>query len=401
MADFPATRLSPQVSPGFDTTPSDLASFNTAPAPPSWLASNGDPDNPPGGYAPERPRVRRRRSKKRRVLAPVATQTQINLPLDYAPPRVREHGLRDAHSKPLASWGRGLASWRSTPERAWHYPLLELDRTGNSYAAIGLDVDGRDRVVEFLEAVASRRLPEPNFLVERRESGNVQAHFCLAVPVHRGPDARERPLRALVRVAEYLVVEAQADEGFTGVLCRNPMESVHRDARAVDGPCRTLWGRREPYTLRELTNIIPLGWKRPTVAVSAIGRNVTLFRNLMRETGKKRNWGKPVLPLAIAMADGIRRTLDGDHPFTDREVRDTAASVERYQSRNLETGKTQAGYKAILSALGRRGGLKSGQVRRRGSVTESQPWQAEGVSRATWYRRQIVQLELSDKRAQA
>ena len=30
---------------------------------------------------------------------------QIPLALDYAPPKLREHGLRDAHSKPLAAWG--------------------------------------------------------------------------------------------------------------------------------------------------------------------------------------------------------------------------------------------------------------------------------------------------------
>ena len=198
-----------------------------------------------------------------------------------------------------------------------------------------------------------------------------------------------------MRVAEYLVVTAKADHGYTGVLCRNPMEEAHLDARAVDGPCRTIWGRREPYALAELTNLIPFGWRRPTVEVSAIGRNVTLFRTLMRETGKPSNWGRPVLPLALAVADGIRETLGGDHPFTDAEVRDTAASVERYQRRNLETGETQAGFRAIQVARGRR----SGEVRRRGSIEEAAPWEAEGVSRRTWYRRrrEIVQVELSNE----
>lgn len=188
---------------------------------------------------------------------------------------------------------------------------------------------------------------------------------------------------------------AHADRGFTGVLVRNPMEAVHRNAQASDGPCRTIWGQREPYTLAELTKIVPLGWKRPTVAVSVIGRNETLFRTLMRETGKPSNWGKPVLPLALAVADAIRRTMGGDHPFTDAEVHDTAASVERYQRRNLATGATQAGLSALQAARGRR----SGEVRRRGSIEESAPWKALGVSRRTWYRRrgQGAQLELSNE----
>ena len=172
---------------------------------------------------------------------------QIPLALDYAPPQVRKHGLRDAHWTPLAGWYRGGPSFRTTAQLAWRFPLLELDRTANSYAAIGLDVDGRENVISFMDAVLNRRFPEPNFVVERHVSGNIQAHFCLATPIHRGP-------------------------------------------LATDGPCRTIWGRREPDALAELTRIVPLGWKRPTVAVSVIGRNETLFRNLMRETGKPSNW---------------------------------------------------------------------------------------------------------------
>ena len=68
---------------------------------------------------------------------------QIPLALDYAPPKLREHGLRDAHSKPLAAWGKGGPSFRTTPGRAWQYPLLEMDRTGNSYTYLIRDRGGR------------------------------------------------------------------------------------------------------------------------------------------------------------------------------------------------------------------------------------------------------------------
>ena len=68
---------------------------------------------------------------------------QLSLPLDCAPPQVRAHGLRDAHHRPLVSWQKGVPSFRAAPARAWQLPLLELDRTANSYAAIGLDIDGR------------------------------------------------------------------------------------------------------------------------------------------------------------------------------------------------------------------------------------------------------------------
>lgn len=320
------------------------------------------------------------------------TPKQIPLALDYAPVPVREHGLRDAHWTPLAGWARGEPSFRTTAQLAWGFPLLELDRTGNSYAALGLDVDGRENVISFMDAVLNRRLPEPNITVERLRSGNIQAHYFLAAPVHRGPGARRRPIRALVRVSEYLTETARADHGYTGVLSRNPMEDAHVGPLATDGPCRTIWGRREPYALSELTRIVPLGWKRPVVVASTIGRNETLFQTLMRETGKPSNWGKPVLPLALAVADAIRKSMHGDHPFTDAEVHSTAASVERYQRRNLASGDTQAGLKELQAERGRR----SGKVRRRGSIEEAEPWKAQGISRRTWYRRRArdAQLEL-------
>ena len=323
------------------------------------------------------------------------TPKQIQLALDYAPPKVREHGLRDAHWRPLAAWSTDGPSFRTTAELAWTFPLLEM-RAANTFPLLTLDIDGREHVLSFMDSVLNGRVPDPNFVVERLYSGNVQAHWCLARPVHRGRGTRERPLLALARVSEYLTVVTRADRGFVGVLVRNPVEEAHRVPLARDGPCRTAWRRCEPYPLSELTKIVPLGWRRPTVAVSPIGRNVTLFRSLMRETGKPGNWGRPVLPLALAMADAIRKEIGGDHPFTDAEVRHTAASVERIQRRNLETGQTQKRFAELQAERGRRGGLKSGAARRRGSIEAAVPWKAEGISRRTWYRRRALgeQLEL-------
>lgn len=312
------------------------------------------------------------------------TAAQLQLPLDCAPPVVREHGLSDAHHNPLAAWAKGGPSWRTSPARAWQLPLLELDRTATSYAAIGVDVDGRDRVIGFLDRVEAGMLPEPNLITERLRTGNVQSRWFLSRPVHRGPSARDRPLQALARVAEWLSVEAGADAGYAGVLGRNPLDAVHDDPRALDGPCRTVWRRREAYSLHELSNCVPLGWRKPSVAVSPIGRNVSIFRALMRESGKPSNWGRPVGGLAAALNDAVGR-LFAVGPLDAGELAGIVASVERIQSRNLAAGRTQAGFRALQADRGRR----SGQSRRKGTELEHdrEPWRAAGVSRATWYRR--------------
>ena len=304
------------------------------------------------------------------------------------------------HVRAVWAWSTDGPSFRTTAQLAWTFPLLEM-RAANTFPLLTLDIDGRSHVMAFMDSVLQGRLPDPNFIVERAYSGNVQAHWCLARPVHRGRRARKRPLLALARVSEYLTLETHADRGFVGVLVRNPVDEAHRSPLARDGPCRTAWRRCEPYPLSELTKIVPLGWRRPTVAVSPIGRNVALFQQLMRETGKPSNWGRAVLPLALAFADAIRRTMPGDHPFTDAEVRHTAASVERIQRRNLETGQTQRGLAELQAERGRRGGLKSGATRRRGSIEEAEPWTAQGISRRTWFNRRAAarqdELELSSE----
>ena len=66
-----------------------------------------------------------------------------------------------------------------------------------------------------------------------------------------------------------------------GVLTHNPMAAAH-------GPgFKTGWGRHDPYTLDELAEVIPLGWRMPTkpAAISTeAGRNCYLFRVAMRES---------------------------------------------------------------------------------------------------------------------
>ena len=71
---------------------------------------------------------------------------QLVLPgIESAPPKVRLHGLREAHTYPLVSRGkrpgRAFSSFRVPVVEAWAYPEIEL-RTGNSAPCLVLDVDG-------------------------------------------------------------------------------------------------------------------------------------------------------------------------------------------------------------------------------------------------------------------
>jgi len=81
----------------------------------------------------------------------------------------------------------------------------------------------------------------------------------------------------------------------------------------------------------------------------------------------------------------LGRNGDFARPLDSRECYHVAKSVSRWTWR--KDAEAQARFLARQAARGRKGGLASGVVRRAGSVEEAQPWEAEGISRKTWYRR--------------
>lgn len=267
------------------------------------------------------------------------TAVQLSLPLEAAPPKVRAHGLRDAHERPLVSRGKRRdgsfpGSFRVSPQDAWHYPSLEL-RAGNSWPVLILDCDGGEGTARLVESYMIGNAPTPNWIVTRVSSGGSHAVYTLARPVHRGEAAREAPLRLFARVSERLAELTGADSGYRAVLTHNPM------ARAQGNDLRTIWLEREPLDLRDTAaRIVPLGWRMPSIKRTDIGRNWDLFKPLMRWAGSPANLGYPVLPVALKLAPEIRQQYpNADHLFPDNEVAGVAKSVERYRVRWIAEGR--------------------------------------------------------------
>ena len=76
-----------------------------------------------------------------------------------------------------------------------------------------------------------------------------------------------------------------------------------------------------------------------------------------------------------------------DVPLFAGVVYDIVKSICRISCKNLASGQTQQNFSFIQAAKDKR----SGEVRRKGSIEEAAPWEAEGISRATWYYRQAGQ----------
>ena len=257
-------------------------------------------------------------------------QLKLDFGIDHAPAKVREHGLVEAHTHPLVSKGKTggdhSGSFRVPAAEAWGYPELEL-RAGNSWPSIVLDVDGANALYRVVDAVEKAEILSPNWTVTRKGSGGTHAVWNLARPVHRGDTARPGPLKALARVSEYYGLAVEADQGYTGVLAHNPMSAAH-------GPgFVTNWFHRQPYSIPQLGEVIPTGWRRPTLVRTEIGRNCDLFNALMRWAGKPEN----MVNDCLAAAHVVNQSFE--FPLPDAEVGATARSVQRYRFGWITKGK--------------------------------------------------------------
>ena len=290
------------------------------------------------------------------------------LALDFAPAQVRSHGLRDAHTYPQVARRKG-ESFRVPASQAWGYPSLEL-RAGNSWPLMGFDCDVPEKVLEALvcnhwgaRSDSYPALPEPNMIVQRLSNSHSHVSYCLAKPVHRGATAREAPLRLFARISEFYRQALGADPGYNGVLTHNPMRSAHRH-----GEFLTHWGRKRPYSLGELSEVIPKGWRLPLKPTTEAGRNDALFVALMKWAGSPANIEREVLAVARVTNDGL------DVPLGDSEVAGLAKSVEGYRARWISAGRfyTEDEREAWGRVLGVRGGPASGASRRKGTAGRDQ-----------------------------
>ena len=163
-------------------------------------------------------------------------------PLLFAPGELLACGLADAHSHPLVGTRTpdGVRSRRiPAGELAWEHQLIEWSRTGNSYAALGFDCDSRESVERAAACcMGAGTLPTPNVCSTRTASGHAQVFWLLGRPVHRGDQARAKPLQLFGRVAEYYRDAARRGpwlRGRPGV----PTRSIRTTPQATPAMSRT------------------------------------------------------------------------------------------------------------------------------------------------------------------
>jgi hypothetical protein len=238
-----------------------------------------------------------------------------------------------------------------------------------------------DRAAAY-EAADVANLKPPHFVAVNPSNGHAHLGYLLSVPVLRFPESRIKPLAYFASVERGYRRRLGADPGYAGLIAKNPW---HPD-------WRTEWHAVHPYSLEDLDAELEFHDKRPEQVVAhevGAGRNVTVFKearkiayreavNIVRVSGRVVDQAK-FAERVIDIARGLNQQFVV--PMRDAEVRGIGRSIAKWVTRRF----TAEEFSRIQSWRGRQGSAKRWADHK--SVEATKPWEAEGVSRRTWYRR--------------
>jgi hypothetical protein len=244
---------------------------------------------------------------------------------------VRVRGLAHALTKPYI---------QANPPHLRVWSIYDVDRPG---AAVAWENSG---------------LPPPGWAAVNRANGHAHLVWGLSAPVLvDSPDLRQAPLRYLCAVESAFRERLQADQGYSGLITKNPIHPLWR----------TLRGPQLAYELGELAAWVDLPKHMPRRKPDEIGlgRNCSLFDRLRKWAygAIRQYWGGGLdgWNAWLSAANGRGLVYNGDFmfPLDGREVWHIAKSVAKWTWRNT----TAEGYAAWRTEQGKRGGVASGKAR--------------------------------------
>ena len=211
--------------------------------------------------------------------------------------------------------------------RVWS--LYDIDRPGGALAWEGPN------------------LPPPSWAAVNRENAHAHLAYGLRVPVLTSSmEARQAPLRYLNAVEAAFRAKLQADDGFSGLITKNPAHPLWR----------TLQGPDLAYELGDLAEWVDLEHFKPRqgvkVAEVGLGRNVTVFdfvrlwaykkvREYKNVRGGFVHWQKAVYDRCMA------RNGDFAHPMDNREAYHIARSVAKWTWQRFDLEASDARFSKL------------------------------------------------------
>jgi hypothetical protein len=201
-------------------------------------------------------------------------------------------------------------------------------------------------------------LPPPSWATVNKQNGHAHLVYGLRAPVLTvSMEARQAPLRYLNAVESAFRAGLGADDGYSGLITKNPSHPLWR----------TLRGPELAYELGELAEWVDLDRFKARqgvkVAEVGLGRNVTVFdfvrlwaykkvREYKGQQGGFVHWQKAVYDRCMA------RNADFGRPMDSREAYHIARSVAKWTWSRFDIEKSDAKF-SKLQAFRSAKGLKS------------------------------------------
>lgn len=200
-------------------------------------------------------------------------------------------------------------------------------------------------------------LPPPSWAAVNRENAHAHLVWGLTAPVLvDSPDMRQGPLRYLCAVEAAFRAKLQADQGYSGLITKNPAHPLWR----------TLRGPRLSYDLGELSEWVDLPKHLPKRKPEelGLGRNVSMFEWLRQYAYRKIRYYKNdvrnfVLWQSHMSDKALERNGDLLYPLDGREVWHIVKSVSKWTWQRFDIVGSDARFRK-LQALQR---SKGGRVR--------------------------------------
>lgn len=292
--------------------------------------------------------------------------------------------------------------------RALTYKHLQMNPP-HALCWIVVDIDApviSDPISEQMKAIFDGKVPLPNYLAVNPANGHAHAYYALSRPVAKGDHASIKAMWYAASIEAALIKAFGADPCYAGLIAKNP---VHQAWRRIDL-------RQEPYTLHELDDYLDLQGPDKSqqraeafAEESSIRRNCQLFDRLrfhayqhvkMYKADSSYDVWKRYL---AAKADQYNDFMPA---LPQNEVKHLVQSVAKWTWTKYTGLLSDAQWSALQAHRGAKGGRISAKKRAEAEgdayvenlrkqagmhgkgISQSKPWESEGISRATWYRRE-------------
>lgn len=237
------------------------------------------------------------------------------------------------------------------------------------------DIDRSDAYFAWSDA----NLPAPTWIAKNRLNGHAHIGYMLSTPVCTTYRAKQNVIEYLAKIEQAYSLALGADRGYSGLITKNP--------------CHGTWENHifgvQPYDLNYLADFVELQELKTNLKeVSGLGRNCMMF-DTVRYWAYKAIRAHRGSTFDIWLGKVLEQCQNANGAFIEplpySEVKATAKSIARYCWK-----KDGYHYQEFIDRQSRKGVI-GGQKSKRGVKADSErsmkPWEAMGISSATYYRR--------------